>query len=179
MKDKRKISNIALIFTLIMMFFFANLAYALRVPLITGKIDTEKNLYNRDKEYLEYSRKLKAVLVKMKEFVSHVDANKGQVRDYELAKDTVGAISDAVSILENIEQGSGGEMVGHIWNESWKLPRDVVEISKNEDPDKWKQTKDNFNKVISGIAAWLESQGKKDFKLPEHLKKDNSVNRSL
>ena len=118
MRNKSKVSNIALIAMLMTMFFFSNLVYALRVPLITGKTDTEKNLSDRDKEYLKYSRELKAVLVKMKEFVKHVDTNEGQVKDYELAKDTVEAISEAVRILEKIEEGLGGEMVGHIWNES-------------------------------------------------------------
>lgn len=179
MKNRHKVSNIALIFMLMTMFFFSNLAYALRVPLITGKMDTENDLADGDKKYLEYSTKLKEVLVKMKEFVKHVDANEGQVRDYELAKDTVGAISEAVRILEEIEEGLGGEMVGNIWNVSWKLPRSVLEISKNEDPDRWEEARDDFNGVISGIAVWLEFQDKKGFGSPQSLKKHNSVNKSL
>lgn len=179
MRNKRKITNIVLIFTLIAVFCFANVVHALRVPLITGEAQAEKDLHDRDKKYLEYLRELKAALVKMKEFVKHVDANKGQVRDYELAIATVAAISKATSILGKIEAAPGGERVGHIWNKSWRLTQSILKISENKDPDKWKQTRDDFNEVILGIATWLEFQSKKDSKLPEHLKKDDSVNESL
>lgn len=143
--------NIALISTLIGMFMWVDIGYALRPPLLF------------DRENLKASQdtiELRKALAKIEEFITTLDTNAMQIKDDALLRDAVTAAGDVRKILERIMNGLGGEGVGPAWNSSFHLYIRLAGILKTNaiSPDEWKWVKEYFGETKSALAS-MESAG--------------------